>query len=200
MSAIDLSSDLGLVACVVLTLQLLLGTLLAFRYNPWTHWPHRRFNYFRLHNWLAYTALVLVGAHVVVLLLIPRPAFRLVDVLFPVSSPQQPGVNTIGALALYAVLLVVTTSYFRLKMTRALWKAIHYVAYGVAAGFVVHGVLTDPTLTNKPVDWLDGEKILIEVCGVLLLVASAWRVLLARRRAALHRQAVIATARAREAP
>src|SRR5258708_29865437 len=54
---IYLSNDLGLVACFLLTFNLLLGLLLAFRYNPWTHWPHHRFNYFRLHNWTAYVAL-----------------------------------------------------------------------------------------------------------------------------------------------
>ncbi|HEX9394620.1 MAG TPA: ferric reductase-like transmembrane domain-containing protein, partial [Gemmatimonadales bacterium] len=99
MTAIDLSNDLGLVACFLLTFNLLLGLLLAFRYNPWTHWPHHRFNYFRLHNWTAYVALALAVAHPVALLFIDDPKFRVLDLVLPVGSPQQPVVNTIGAAA-----------------------------------------------------------------------------------------------------
>jgi len=42
LSAIELSSDIGLVAVFVLTANILLGLLLSVRYNPWTHWPHRK--------------------------------------------------------------------------------------------------------------------------------------------------------------
>ena len=59
MSLLELSSDVGLVAVWLLSLNLALGLLLGLRYNPWKHWPHRRFNYFRIHNWTGYVALVL---------------------------------------------------------------------------------------------------------------------------------------------
>jgi len=82
MTAIDLSNDLGLVACFLLTFNLLLGLLLAFRYNPWTHWPHHRFNYFRLHNWTAYVALAVAVAHPLVLLFHRRSEIpRLLDLV-----------------------------------------------------------------------------------------------------------------------
>src|SRR5260370_8564433 len=99
MTAIDLSNDLGLVACFLLTFNLLLGLLLAFRYNPWTHWPHHRFNYFRLHNWTAYVALAVAVAHPVVLLFIDDPKFRVLDLGLPVGSPPQPAVNPLAATA-----------------------------------------------------------------------------------------------------
>jgi predicted ferric reductase len=182
MSAIDLSSDLGLVACFLLTFNLLLGLLLAFRYNPWTHWPHRRLNYFRLHTWTAYVALGAAGLHPTVLLLVPEPRFRVIDVLVPVASPQQPVVNTIGALAFYALALVVATSYARHRFTRRAWKRLHYAAYAVAGAFLVHGLLADPTLRSRPVDWLDGEKIGIEVCVALIAVLGVLRLRRAVRR------------------
>jgi predicted ferric reductase len=183
MSAVDLSSTLGLIACFLLTFNVLLGLLLALRYNPWTHWPRRRINYFRVHNWTAYVALGAATLHPAVLLLIPDPRFRMVDVLVPVTSPQQPVVNSIGALALYALVLVVVTSYARHRLTRRAWKRLHYVAYGVAGTFLVHGLLADPTLRHHPVDWLDGEKVAIEICSALIAAFGVLRLRGALRRA-----------------
>lgn len=189
MTAIDLSNDLGLAACFLLTFNLLLGLLLAFRYNPWTHWPHRRFNYFRLHNWTAYVALAVAMAHPVALLFIDDPKFRVLDLVLPVGSPQQPVVNTIGAAALYALIFVVTTSYARHRMTRRMWKRLHYTAYAVAATFLVHGLLADPSLKERAIDWFDGEKVGVEVCAALLVGLGVWRL-----RRALHRPALRAPA------
>ena len=61
-------------------------------------------------------------------------------------------------------------------MRRRVWKIIHFSAYVVAALFLVHGVLSDTTLKDKPVDLLDGEKVAIEACGAALVLATAARV------------------------
>ena len=50
------------------TLNMLLGTLMAFRYSPVRQWPHRHFNYFGLHNVSGYLALSLAVVHPIVLL------------------------------------------------------------------------------------------------------------------------------------
>jgi len=39
----------------------------------------------------------------------------------------------------------------------------------------VHGTLIDPNLKNLPTDFLDGEKVLVEVCFLTVLAASIWR-------------------------
>src|SRR5690348_5441241 len=142
MTAIDLSSDIGLVALSVLTLNLLLGVLLSMRYNPWTHWPHRRFKYFKVHNWTGYVALGLCLLHPIVLLASSDAGFRVLDIIYPVHAPKQPWINVLGAVGLYALVVVVVTSYFRLEMGRAPWKLIHYGAYGAALLAYVHSILT----------------------------------------------------------
>ncbi|HET9948044.1 MAG TPA: ferric reductase-like transmembrane domain-containing protein [Longimicrobiales bacterium] len=187
MSAIDLSSTVGLVALVLLTVNLLLGLLLSVRYNPWTHWPHRRFNYFEVHNWTGYVALAVSALHPLILLFSSTAGFDLLDLVYPVTSPKQPLENTFGAMGLYALALVVATSYVRRRFTRRSWKRLHYVAYMAAAFFFVHGILTDPKLENRPVDYFDGEKVLVEVCLLLVAAASAWRAryALQRRKAGL---------------
>src|SRR5437762_4245398 len=57
LTVLDLSAYVGLLAVGAVTLNLFLGMLMAFRYSPHRSWPHRRFNYFRLHNWSGYIAL-----------------------------------------------------------------------------------------------------------------------------------------------
>ena len=96
-SAIELSSDIGLVAVGLLTTNILLGLLVSIGYNPTRRWPRRRFKLFTLHNWTGYIALATATLHPVVLLFSATAGFRLFDVLAPITSPSQPLVNTLGA-------------------------------------------------------------------------------------------------------
>jgi hypothetical protein len=54
---LDLCAYFGLLAVGAVTFNMMLGMLMAFRYSPVRSWPHRRFNYFRLHNWSGTVAL-----------------------------------------------------------------------------------------------------------------------------------------------
>lgn len=189
MTPLDLSSDVALVALCLLTVNLLLGLLLSMHYNPWKHWPHRRFNYFKLHNWTAYVALALATLHAVLLLAVKTPAFRFIDLLYPVNGPKQPWINSLGAVSLYVLIVVVVTSYYRVAIGRDRWKLLHYLTYLTAALFFVHGVLTDPTLKDAPIDYLDGEKVLIEVCALLVLGVSLYRLRWGMRRKTAHKAA-----------
>ena len=52
----------------------------------------------------------------------------------------------------------------------------HYTGYGAAVVMFVHGTLIDPELKNRPPDFLDGEKILVEVCCCLVIAGIIWRI------------------------
>ena len=104
----------------------------------------------------------------------------------PIWSPTQPFENTLGAVALYLVAFAVLTSYFRHVFGFHRWKQLHYTTDAAAASFFVHGLLTDPELKNRPVDWLDAEKVFVEVCLLLVAAATLWRVEHGRRRRALR--------------
>lgn len=146
---------------------------MSVKYNPVRAWPHRRVKTFQLHNWTGYIALGMSGAHATVLLFSSQEHFRLLDLLWPLGYEKQPVINGLGALALYLVVFIVTTSYFRVEIGRHRWKLLHYTTYAAALVFFIHSILTDPTLKDKPVDYLDGEKVYIEVLfGVVL--AAAW--------------------------
>jgi methionine sulfoxide reductase heme-binding subunit len=176
MSAIDLSSYFGLTAMTLLTLNILLGLVMSMKYNPVRNWPHRRINTFKLHNWTAYIALTIASIHPLIILFSATAKFSLLDILYPVHAPKQPWINVLGALALYALSFVVLTSYFRRELGRRTWKTLHFTAYGVAALFFVHGILTDPQLKDAPIDFLDGEKVYVELCLLLVILAVGYRV------------------------
>ncbi|HEV3141981.1 MAG TPA: hypothetical protein VGY57_15755, partial [Vicinamibacterales bacterium] len=113
--------------------------------------------------------------HPLILLLSATAGFTLYDIFVPIDSPTQPFENTLGAIALYLVAFVVLTSYFRKLFAHHHWKLLHYTAYLAAAVFYVHGTLADPLLQNRPVDWIDAEKVYVESCALLIAVATILR-------------------------
>lgn len=181
-TVLDLSAYLGLTAVGAITINMLLGTLMAFRYSPVREWPHRHFNYFRLHNWTGYIALAVTILHPVTLLLNKSPKFRVVDIVYPIHSPQQPLENTIGAIALYVIACIVVTSYLRIRLGRRLWKAFHFTVYLAAAALFYHSLFTDPDLKNARVDWFDGGKIFVEICCLIIVITSILRTRHARKK------------------
>jgi methionine sulfoxide reductase heme-binding subunit len=182
-TAVDISSVVGLIAIGALTANILMGLLMTSGYNPQRQWPRRRIKLFTLHNWTGYTALGLAILHPTIMLFSTEYPFRIVDILWPLDSPQQPGINTLGAVALYLVTFVVVTSYFRYVFGFRRWKQLHYTTYAAACVFFVHGILSDPLLQNRPVDWIDAEKVYVEGCALAVAVATVMRIR-ARRRTA----------------
>ena len=172
LTVLDLCAYLGLVAVGAVTLNLLLGMLMALRYSPHRSWPHRRCNYFRLHNWSGYLALLVSLLHPAILLINQHPRFRLLDLVYPVHSPSQPLENTVGAAGLYVLAFVVVTSYLRLRLGRHLWKSFHFTIYLAAAALFFHSLFTAPGLKDDPIDWLDGGKLFVESCFLLIAFLS----------------------------
>jgi predicted ferric reductase len=188
-TVLDLSAYIGLTAVAAITINMLLGVMMAFRYSPVRNWPHHRFNYFRLHSWTGYIALIVTLLHPLPLLFNKSPKFRVLDLLYPVHSPQQPLENSIGAIALYIVALMVVTSYFRIQLGRRTWKAFHFTVYLGAIALFWHSLFTDPDLKGAPIDWLDGGKLFVESCALLILITALLRARHARQKA-LHEKRV----------
>jgi len=182
-SLLDLSSTAGLVATVALTANFLLGMMLSTAYKKAWYWKKapalvKRIPVADVHNWTAYVALALAVVHPLLLVLDKTSKFTFVDVLFPIRAPHQRLFVALGALAFYALVLVVLTSRqnIRKRMSFRTWKNIHLISYITALLFVVHGVVMDPLLKDRPVDFFDAEKVLSEGCALLLVVAMWYRV------------------------
>jgi predicted ferric reductase len=176
MTVLDLCSYLGLGAAGALAVNLLLGLLISLRYSPVRMWPHRHVNLFALHQWTAYLAVALTLTHPVVLLFQSTRVFRMVDLVWPLHSPLQPKLNTVGALALYVVVLLVGSSLLRLQIGRPLWRRLHYAAFPMMVLVFIHSILTDPELKDGHPDLLDGGKVFLEIACVVSVVAVVVRV------------------------
>jgi len=178
MTAVDVSGTIALGAIGLLTLNLLLGLLLSVGYNPTRQWPRQRVKLFTFHNWTGYIAFGAVVLHAGALLFSSDPKFRLYDILVPIESPVQPFSNNLGAVGFYLVTIVVVTSLKRVRMAlgRHWWKIVHYTTYAAAAVFFTHGIIADPLLKNRPVDFIDAEKVYVEGCALAVLVATWFRI------------------------
>ena len=197
LTVLDLLAYTGLVAVCAVTLNMLLGLLMAFRYSPHRSWPHRRFNYFRFHNRTGFNKLAVSILHPVILLFNKNPRFDISSTsCAPLHSPTQPLDNTIGAIALFLLAFVVVTSYLRIRLGRHLWKAFHFSVYFAAAALFWHSLFTDPGLKNASVDWSDGGKLFVESCLLLIAAISLLRLRHARKKALRARQIAQQTASA----
>jgi DMSO/TMAO reductase YedYZ heme-binding membrane subunit len=180
---LDISAVMGLCAMVTLTVNVLLGMLLSTAYKTHPLWKKlpaklKNISILWLHNWTAYLALILVLAHPTFLVLDASTKFTFADVLFPANAPAQKWFVWLGTLAMYALVVVIITTQkvIKKKMSFRLWKNIHFISYGTAMLFIVHGLMMDPDLKNRPTDWLDGEKLLCELCFIILVAATVLRI------------------------
>src|SRR5579863_5044416 len=89
-TVLDLSAYVGLGAVFFATLNICIGLMIWGRYSPVRYWPHRRFDIFSLHRWSGYITLGATLLHPLPLLLSRSPSFRVLDIVFPIWSPQQP--------------------------------------------------------------------------------------------------------------
>ncbi len=174
----ELSGSLGLIATVILTINMVLGMMLSTSFKN-TNWviklptKIKAVDVNNLHNYTAYVAFFFVFAHV---LLIPFDAankFTFLDILWPVNAPHQSNIVLLGTFSLLALLTVIITTQkgVKRKLGYGLWKKIHLISYLTCILFVVHGLLMDPELKDRPTDWVDAEKLLSEICGFVLLLA-----------------------------
>ena len=181
-SFLDLSSFTGLVATLVLTFNFLLGMMVSTNYKRQNYWKTlpqkiKNINLYNFHNWTAYFALFLVILHPTFLLFDASTKFKFIDIIFPINAPTQKIFVAFGTLSMFAIITVIVTTQkiVRDKMSFLTWKNIHLVSYVTAMLFVIHGIIMDPLLKNRPVDVFDAEKLVSELCLIVLIGASFMR-------------------------
>jgi hypothetical protein len=178
----ELSGSLGLIATIILTCNMVLGMMLSTSFTK-TNWglnlpaKIKGVNVYNLHNYTAYTALFFVVAHVVLIPLDSATKFTYWDIIWPIHAPHQANIVLLGAISFLALLIVIITTQkgVKRKFSFGLWKKIHLISYTTCILFVVHGILMDPLLKDRPTDWIDAEKLLSEICGLVLLIAFVLR-------------------------
>lgn len=182
METIELSGIIGMAAIGILTLNFIMGMMLSTAYKKswyWTALPEKfkKVNMNELHNNTAYVALGLVLLHMLIIPLDPASGFKFIDLLLPINAPHQPNIVLIGSIAFIALLIAIITSQkvIKKKLGYRLWKNIHLISYCTTIIAIIHGVIMDPLLKDRPTDWIDAEKVYIQLCGLLVIVASIFR-------------------------
>lgn len=181
-NTIELSGSLGLIATVILTCNMVLGIMLSTSFKK-TNWGFKipakikGVDVNNLHNYTAHIALFLVLAHVILIPLDAAAKFTYWDIIWPIHAPHQANIVLLGSFSLIALITVIITTQkvIKRKLSFSLWKRIHLISYVTCILFIAHGLWMDPELKDRPIDWLDGEKLLSEICGFALLLAFILR-------------------------
>lgn len=186
---VNLSATFGLIATGFFTANLLLGVLLSTKYQrtlTWQRMPRlvRSISLYQVHNYTAYIALLTAFAHPVLLLFDSKAGFNFLNIVVPLTAPHQNYIYSLGAIAFYGLFAAVITStvFVRKLFTNRTWKLIHFVSYGAATLFLIHGIWADPLLLDRPVNFIDAEKVLSEAGIVLLIAAIVFRLRYAKQK------------------
>lgn len=143
--------------------------------HPWRHrWPLLRPALaVRLHAGLGVSAVGLVGAHVVSLVLDPYARVGMVGALVPGLSGYRPLAVALGTLALYLGLLVGGTAAMAGSWAGRRWLGVHRLG---AASFVlvwIHGVLAgSDAIILRPLYLVTGLGVLVLATSRRMLAES----------------------------
>ena len=183
MDTIDIAGSIGLIALILLTINILLGILISTSYKKTAFWQKlpakiKAIKLIDVHNYTAYTALVLVMVHFLIIPLDPNSKFTYVHLIQPWNAPHQALFVTLGGISFIALLVVIITTQkvIKNKIGTKTWKNIHVISYATALLFIVHGLVMDPLLKDRPIDFIDPEKLLVEFCALVLMIAFYYRV------------------------
>src|SRR5215831_400458 len=80
----------------------------------------------------------------------------------------------LARLGFYLIAVVVLTSNFRHRLGWRRSKMLHFSVYGGAVCIFTHGILASPNLYLQPIQPLDGEKLLVEGCLLIVAAAPFW--------------------------
>jgi methionine sulfoxide reductase heme-binding subunit len=119
------------------------------------------------HAFVATTGLVLLGVHLGLLLIDTYMPFTVSDVLIPLRSTFRPVAISAGVLAMYAMVLLIVSSWMRSKLSTRLWRAIHLLSVPAFVLALLHGVFTG-TDTERP--WMVAMYAVTGVIAFFLVV------------------------------
>ena len=182
METIDIAGSIGLMAMILLTFNIIIGIGISTAYKKTEFWQKlpskvKAIKLIEVHNYTAYLALILVLVHFLIIPLDPNSKFNYLHIIQPWKSPHQPLFVTFGVISFFSLLIVIITTQkiIKDKIGARTWKKIHVISYITALLFIVHGLVMDPLLKDRPIDFIDPEKLLVIFCALLLMIAFIYR-------------------------
>lgn len=133
-----LTRALAVGAYVSLTLSMLFGAMrsIARQSRERMSWVVDE-----LHQFVATLAAALVLGHLITLLLDPYLPFTLRNLLVPLDEPYRPFAVILGIFALYVMVALLLTSWFRSLLPYTFWRALHFLSFAAFILVTAHGLL-----------------------------------------------------------
>jgi len=141
------SRSSGIVAWILLAVSVFWGVALSSRFlgkKPKPNWM------LDLHRYLGGLAVTFTLVHVAALIADGFVTITIVNVLVPFTGTFQTTAMAWGIVALYLLVAVELTSLFRKRLSKRLWRAIHYLSFPLFAAATVHLLLIGTDRTAIP--------------------------------------------------
>lgn len=106
-----------------------------------------------LHQFVALIAGAFVALHLLALALDPFLPFSVTNLVLPLGEPYRPFQVALGVLGLYALLVVLVSSWLRSRISYGVWRGLHMTSFALFALVTAHGLLAG-TDTHQP--WMKG--------------------------------------------
>jgi sulfoxide reductase heme-binding subunit YedZ len=121
-------------------LSLFVGMALGITYS-YPHWRgQRKARLLRWHTYANHLGTCLALLHTLLLIIDTFMPFEWKEILIPFTAKQSAGLNGIGTLALYGLLLLIFTTDIRQKLKKKLWFALHLLSYPIFILSLFHGL------------------------------------------------------------
>lgn len=172
METIEISGIIGMIALAALAINFLVGICI------WANVVYKlpySLSFLQLHKFTGYTAAITIVLHIVLIPLDPLSGFSWTDLILPAWTKHQPLANTFGSVAFYLFAVVVISSYYKDKIKYNTWRTLHFISYFSAVPLILHSVITDPKLQDRPIDWFDAEKLFVILCCLAIVGLSLFR-------------------------
>ena len=120
-----------------------------------------------IHQFLSTVGLVLLGVHIGGLLLDAYVHFGPKEILVPGSSTYRPVAVAFGVIAMYAMVLVLVSSWMRRYYSAKLWRRLHLFAVPAFVLSMVHGVFAGADASRR---WMYLIYVITACIVVFLLI------------------------------
>jgi methionine sulfoxide reductase heme-binding subunit len=162
----------GVVTMLLLTAVVLLG-ILVNRQGRLPGLP--RFAVTGLHRNISLLAVAFLVIHVVTAIADPYVTIGLAAAVLPLASAYKPFWLGLGAISLDLIAALVLTSLARARMSRRVWRGIHWLAYAAWPLAVAHSLGSSADARSGPVLGV------LAGCVLAVVAALAWRLSRAAR-------------------
>jgi DMSO/TMAO reductase YedYZ heme-binding membrane subunit len=137
-----------------------------------------------LHRNLSLLGVAFVAIHVLTAVLDPYVTIRIVAIVVPLTTSYKPLWLGLGAISLDLVLALILTSLARARMSRRLWRSLHWLSYVAWGTALVHSLFSSTDLQRGVLLYLTIACTLAVVAAVIWRITHAGREIPREERAA----------------